>query len=73
MNIDKLVFRFAGAMILVSLLLAWAHSVWWLWLAAFVGANMLQASFTGFCPLARILARLHVPAGAAFTDSVRSH
>ena len=67
-NIDTLVFRVAGSLVLASLLLAYLHSHWWLWLAAFVGANMLQASFTGFCPLARILRRLRVPAGAAFPE-----
>ncbi|MDX1609541.1 MAG: DUF2892 domain-containing protein [Halofilum sp. (in: g-proteobacteria)] len=65
-NIDTLVFRIAGSLILLSLLLAWLHSSWWLWLTAFVGANMLQASFTGLCPLARLLERLRVPAGPAF-------
>ena len=65
-NIDKLVFRFAGVMILLSLILSQVHSVYWLWLTAFVGTNMLQASFTGFCPLARILNRLGVNPGAAF-------
>ena len=38
----------------------------WLWLTAFVGANMLQASFTGFCPMAGLLSRLGVAPGAAF-------
>jgi hypothetical protein len=66
MNVDKLVFRIAGGMILVSLLLSQIHSIYWLWLSAFVGANMLQASFTGFCPLARVLKTLKVPAGQAF-------
>lgn len=66
MNVDKLVFRIAGGMILISLLLSQIHSVYWLWLTAFVGANMLQASFTGFCPLARALKALKVPAGQAF-------
>lgn len=66
LNIDKMVFRFAGLMILLSLILSQVHSAYWLWLTAFVGANMLQASFTGFCPLARILARLGVHPGAAF-------
>ncbi|MES1943597.1 hypothetical protein PC39_05765 [Salinisphaera sp. PC39] len=65
-NIDTLVFRVAGIMVLISLLLAYFHSTYWLWLTAFVGANMLQASFTGFCPMARILARLGVAPGAAF-------
>lgn len=66
MNIDTAVFRFAGIVILASLLLAYLHSGYWLWLTAFVGANMLQASFTGFCPLASLLKRLGVPTGAAF-------
>ncbi len=66
MNIDKLVMRFAGAMVLLSLALAVWVSPYWLWLAAFVGANLLQSSFTGFCPLAKILAKLKVAPGAAF-------
>ena len=70
-NIDVLVFRFAGTVILASLALAWLHSPWWLALTAFVGANMLQASFTGFCPLAGILRRMRVPSGSAFP--VRTH
>lgn len=66
MNIDILVMRFAGTMVLVSLALGWWLSPYWLWVAAFVGANLLQSSFTGFCPLAKILARLKVKPGAAF-------
>jgi len=66
MNIDRLVFAFAGLMILVSLALSQLHSVQWLWLAAFVGANMFQAAFTGFCPLAKILRTLGRQPGAAF-------
>lgn len=65
-SIDKLVFRFAGLFVLASLLLAHYHSPNWLWFTAFVGANLLQASFTGFCPLALILKKLGAPAGAAF-------
>lgn len=68
MNIDKAVFRFAGSMILVSLFLAYYHSGYWLWLTAFVGLNMLQASFTGFCPLARFLSRMGLKPGAAFGE-----
>lgn len=65
-NVDQWVFRIAGGMVLVSLLLAQFHSGYWLWLTAFVGANMLQASFSGFCPLASILSRLGINPGAAF-------
>jgi uncharacterized protein (TIGR01244 family) len=68
-TVDRLVFRFAGSFVLASLVLAQVHTPAWLWFTAFVGANMLQASFTGFCPLARILARLGVPYGAAFRQS----
>lgn len=66
MSIDRFVMAFAGAMILTSLALAHFFSPWWLLLAAFVGVNLLQAAFTGFCPLAMILKRLGVKPGAAF-------
>ena len=64
--IDAVVMRFAGAFILVSLALANWHSPNWLWFTAFVGANLLQASFTGFCPLAIILKRFGLKPGCAF-------
>ncbi|HSN72737.1 MAG TPA: DUF2892 domain-containing protein [Steroidobacteraceae bacterium] len=66
MTIDRVVMAFAGAVVLASLLLGYYVSPWWYWLTAFVGANLFQASFTGFCPLALILRRLGVRAGAAF-------
>jgi hypothetical protein len=55
MSIDRIVLVFAGSMILMSTLLAVLHSEYWLLLTAFVGANLLQSAFTGFCPLAKIL------------------
>ena len=66
MTIDRFILRFAGSMILFSLLLAWLHSYYWLWLTAFVGANLLQSSFTGFCPLVRILKAFGIKPGQAF-------
>ena len=66
MNIDRLVFAFAGLMILLSLVLSQLHNVHWLWLTAFVGANMFQAAFTGFCPLAKILGAMGKRPGTAF-------
>ena len=65
-TIDQWVFRIAGIFILVSLALSYYHSPYWLWFTAFVGANLFQASFTGFCPLAKILKKLGVGPGAAF-------
>lgn len=67
MNIDRFVFAFAGLMILTSLSLGWFIHPYWYGLAAFVGLNMLQAAFTGFCPLAMILKRLGVKPGQAFS------
>ena len=52
MSIDNAVFALAGTMILASLALAQFVSPWFLLLTAFVGVNMLQAAFTGFCPAA---------------------
>ncbi|WP_448190952.1 YgaP family membrane protein [Azospirillum sp. sgz301742] len=66
MTIDRVVMAFAGTMVLASLALSQFHDPRWLWLAAFVGANLFQAAFTGFCPLAIALKRLGVRPGQAF-------
>jgi hypothetical protein len=61
-----MVMAFAGSMILVSVLLSQLHSIHWLWLTTFVGANLLQASISGFCPLAKFLKKLGLKPGVAF-------
>jgi len=66
MSIDRIVLAFAGTMILLSLGLSFLFSPWWLLLAAFVGLNMLQSAFTGFCPLAMFLKKVGARPGAAF-------
>jgi hypothetical protein len=66
MNMDKLVLAFAGVMVLASLALAHYVAPQWLWLTAFVGANLLQASITGFCPAAKIFKALGAKEGCAF-------
>jgi len=48
----------AGTMVLASLVLAHFFSPWWLLLAAFVGLNLIQSAFTGFCPAEIILAKI---------------
>ena len=57
MKMEMIIRRFAGSFILISLALAHYHSPYWLWFTAFVGFNLLQSSFTNFCPLAIILKR----------------
>lgn len=66
MSIDRIVLAFAGSMIILSLALSYFVSPYWLALAAFVGVNLLQAAFTGFCPLALILKKAGVRPGVAF-------
>jgi hypothetical protein len=62
---EMIIRRFAGSFILISLLLAHYHSLNWLWFTAFVGFNLLQSSFTNFCPLEIILRRMGVGASRA--------
>lgn len=66
MSIDRIIFAAAGGFILISLALAQIFSPYWLLFTAFVGLNLLQSAFTGFCPLAIILKRLGIRPGHAF-------
>ncbi|MGP9821436.1 YgaP family membrane protein [Salinarimonas sp. NSM] len=66
MTLDRAVLAFAGFMILVSLALTATVSPHFVWLTAFVGANLIQSAFTGFCPAAMILRRLGLRPGPAF-------
>jgi len=58
MTIDNQIRAFAGAFILISLSLAYFQSEMWLLFTAFVGLNLLQSSFTGFCPLEIVLKKV---------------
>lgn len=66
MNIDRAVLAFAGLLTLLGAVLSLTVSVWWIALVIFVGANLLQASFTGFCPAAMIFRALGLRSGEAF-------
>lgn len=71
MSVERIVLAVAGLMILLSLGLGVPgspifHNVNWLWFTAFVGANLLQSAFTGFCPMAVILKKLGKKPGPAF-------
>lgn len=58
MTVHNAVTAFAGFMVVLSLVLAWAVSPWFLGFTAFVGLNLLQSSFTGFCPAASVFRRM---------------
>jgi len=64
--IDRMVPAFAESLIHGNLLPAKIHSGYGLWFTAFVGVNLLQAAFIGFCPLVQILKALGFRPGEAF-------
>ena len=66
MTLDRTVLAFAGAMVLLSVLLTLWVSPWFVLLTAFVGLNLIQSAFTGFCPAAMVFRRLGVKPGTAF-------
>ena len=68
MSIDRVVMAFAGIVILATVAIALFTPVQWvLWITGFVGLNLFQAAFTGFCPLAIIVKKLGVTPGQAFS------
>jgi hypothetical protein len=58
MTVDRALRLMAGAVVLLSLALAHWVSLNWLWLAAFVGANLFQSAFTNWCPAMAIFRAL---------------
>lgn len=66
MTVDKAVMAFAGSVVLTGLALGYFVSPWWNLLSAFAGANMIQASITGFCPAAMVFKALGLKTGIAF-------
>ena len=66
MNVDRAVLAFAGSLVLLSAVLTWLISPYWLLLTAFVGLNLIQASVTGYCPAAMIFGKLGLKSGCAF-------
>ena len=68
MSLDRAIMAFAGVMILVSILLTKFVHPNWFWLTVFIGANLFQSAFTGFCPAGKIMSKLGIGkngAGAA--------
>ena len=70
MRMHMLIRRWAGVFVLASLALAHFHSPYWLWFTAFVGFNLVQSSFTNFCPLEMILRRFGFGCEIAGSHSV---
>ncbi|MGM0554213.1 MAG: YgaP family membrane protein [Pseudomonadota bacterium] len=66
MSTDRFFMVFAGVVVLVSALLTWLFSPWWLLLAVFIGVHLIQAAFTGFCPLIMVLKAMGLKPGEIF-------
>jgi hypothetical protein len=66
MTLDKAVLVFAGFMVLLSLTLTYFVHPAWMLLTVFVGVNLVQSAFTGFCPAAMVFKRLGFKPGTAF-------
>jgi hypothetical protein len=63
MTVNRYLRLIAGTFIMLSVLLVHLHSPWWLLFTAFVGANLAQSAFTGWCPMITLLRRLGVREG----------
>ena len=58
MSTDRAILAFAGVMVLISVALtAWVHP-YFIWLTVFIGVNLFQSAFTGFCPAVMIMKKL---------------
>lgn len=66
MTLDRMILAFAGAMVLLSVVLTLWVSPLFVWLTVFVGANLVQSAFTGFCPAAMVFRKLGFRPGPAF-------
>ncbi|MCB1333558.1 MAG: DUF2892 domain-containing protein [Roseivivax sp.] len=66
MTLDRAVMAFAGVMVLLSVALTLWVSPYWMWFTVFIGVNLIQSSFTGFCPAATIFSKLGFKTGCAF-------
>ena len=66
MSMDRLILVIAGTFILASVALSHLHSAYWLFFTAFIGVNLLQASFSRWCPMVTFLRKTGVKKGLAF-------
>ena len=64
MSLERAIMAFAGVMILLSILLTQFVSPWFWLMTAFIGLNLFQSAFTGFCPAGMVMKRLGIGKGA---------
>ena len=66
MSLERVIFAFAGVMVLLSVILTYFVSPWWLVFTAIIGVNLLVTSLTGFCPAAMVFSRFGFKPGSVF-------
>ena len=66
MTLERTILLIVGLIVLGSVLLAVYHDTRWLWLTGLMGAHLVQASFTGLCPVVMALRRMGLPSKAGF-------
>lgn len=66
MTIERSILLVVGCVVLLSVLLAVYHDIRWLWLTGLMGVHLIQASFTGMCPVVKALKRMGLPSKPAF-------
>ena len=66
MTLDRAVMLFAGFMVLLSVALTALVSPLFVWFTVFIGLNLIQSSFTGFCPAAMLFRKVGIKPGCAF-------
>jgi hypothetical protein len=66
MNVDRAVLAFAGFVVMLGVILSLTVSPWWILLTIFAALNLIQSSFTGFCPAAIVFRKMGIGRGSAF-------
>ncbi len=67
MSVERAVLLVVGIVVLASVLLGVYHSAYWFWVTGLLGAHLVQASFTGLCPVVATLKRMGLPARPGFS------
>ena len=66
MTVERAILFVVGVVVLGSVLLAVYHNINWLWVTGLMGAHLVQASFTGMCPVVAVLKKIGMPTKAGF-------
>lgn len=66
MTVERGILLVVGSLTILTVLLAVYHNMNWLWVTALLGAHLVQASFTGVCPVVMTLRKLGLPSKAEF-------